>query len=156
MTKVQTALTAYMAGILDGEGCVYINRRKPSGRRVTPGYGVKVCVSTTDRALVAWMQRWAGLRSVHHVPFPGPNRRPKWLCTWNNSYASHLLKTVRPFLVIKTKQADLAIGLCAHLLGSQRRAGGAGRPVVQAEVAYRESVKQAVALLNQRGRRKGD
>ena len=143
---------AYMAGIIDGEGCIYVNRRKPTGRRVTPGYGVKVIVTTTDRCLVDWMIEKAGLRSVFHVKNPPGNRRSKWLCTWNNNHADRLLRQLQKFLVIKTRQADIGIKLCEHLKRSRYRAGGTGKPVLKKEVEFREKIKQEIAALNKRGR----
>jgi hypothetical protein len=145
---------AYMAGIIDGEGCIYVNKRKPTGRRVTPGYGVKVCISITDRGLVDWMAAHAGLQSIHHVANPGPNRKPKWYCAWNNSMAELLLNQVREFLVIKTRQADLGLELLAHMRTTplEKNALNMMAPVSQENISYRESIKIKIGALNKRGR----
>jgi len=149
---MKLAEKAYMAGIIDGEGCVYVNRRKPTGRRVTPGYSVKVTVTTTDKCLVDWMIEKAGLRSVFHSKNLPGNRRQKWSCTWNSHHADKLLRQLRKFLVIKTKQADIGIKLCKHLRGSKNRAGGIGKSVLSKDVEFREKLKQEIAVLNKRGR----
>lgn len=138
----------YLAGIIDGEGCVYVNRRKATGRRRTPGYGVKVCVSITSRALVDWFVAKARLTSVHHVEQPGGNRKPKWLCTWNNSAAEWLLGLVLPHLVIKKRQAELGLELLKHLRETTGRRGVAVSP---GAVEYREGIKAKIAVLNARG-----
>lgn len=146
MKKVEIG---YLAGILDGEGCVYVNRRKPgTGRRKTPGYSVKVCVTTTDKALVDWLRDKAKLTSVYYVENPGPNRKPKWLCTWNNTAATWVLNTTLPYLMIKKPQAILGLELLKHL--AQHFAPGIATN--GNILAYREDVKQQIAKLNKRGR----
>lgn len=138
----------YLAGIIDGEGCVYINKTKVTGRRKTPSYTVKVCVSITAESLVEWFKAHAQLTSIHHVPKPGGNRKPKWLCTWNNTAAEWLLETVYPHLVIKQEQAALGLELIRHL---QKSKGHRGLTISDEDVAYREGIKQRMSLLNQRG-----
>lgn len=90
----------YLTGIIDGEGCIYVNRRKASGRRKTPGYSVKVVVSITDHNLVEWFEKHAQLTSICTFQ-PKGNRKRKWVCTWNNSKAEWLLNSILPYLVIK-------------------------------------------------------
>lgn len=140
---------AYLAGIIDGEGCVYVNRRKIAGRRKTPGYSVKVVVSITSYSLVEWFIKHADLTSIHYVENPGPNRKPKWGCTWNNSKAEWLLNNVLPYLVIKKLQAMLGIELLEHL---RNTFGGKGKQVSEDNVVYRESIKQQISVLNKRGK----
>ena len=140
---------AYMAGILDGEGCVYVNRRKATGRRKTPGYGVKVCVSTTDKSLVDWMESNARLTSIYYNDKVEGNRKPKWQCTWNNSAAEWLLNQTMRYLVIKTPQAELGLELLKHLRTTPAHRGQLTSDDV---VAYRETIKARISKLNQRGR----
>lgn len=148
--KMDDLKIGYLAGIIDGEGCVYVNRRKSGGkdRRKTPGYSVKVVVSTTSESLVVWLKKHARLTSVFHNPKPGENRKPKWVCTWNNSAAEWLLTLVSPCLVIKSKQAELGLELLKHLRESKLPLG---KPVPQEIVSYRERIKIQIAALNFRG-----
>lgn len=147
MTQIEIG---YIAGILDGEGCIYINRRKltNTGRRKTPGYGVKVIVSTTSYELVEWLIAYAQLTSICYNQ-PKGNRKPKWLCTWNSRKAEWLLGLVLPHLVIKAQQAKLGLELCKHL---RTRPMVRGRCIPPEVVAYRESIKQQISKLNFRGR----
>lgn len=149
--QLSPVVAAYLAGIIDGEGCVYVNKRLPTGRRITPGYGVKVVVTITSRVLVEWFRSEAHLTSVHGHQKEG-NRKYQWMCTWNNSAAEWLLSEIRPYMVIKTKQADLGLELLAHLRTSKVR-GGLGKTVDAKEIEYRDSVKREIAFLNRRGRK---
>lgn len=138
----------YLAGIIDGEGCVYVNKRKPHGRRKTFGYGVKVCVSITSYNLVEWFVKNARLTSIHHK-IPEGNRKEQWLCTWNNSTAEWLLTLVLPHLVIKTKQAKLGLRLLKHL---RETPIVRGRCVQKKHLDYREEIKKSISALNKRGK----
>jgi len=138
----------YLAGIIDGEGCVYVNRRKASGRRKTPGYSVKVVVSITSYPLVQWFIDNANLTSICHNQ-PKGNRKEKWVCTWNNSKAEHLLNAVLPYLVIKKQQAILGLELLNHLRTTPIQRG---KPIADEFIQYRESIKQQISKLNFRGR----
>ena len=142
---------AYFAGIIDGEGCVYVNVRKVGGkgRRKTPGFGVKLTISITDECLVNWFKEKCELTSIYYREKPGGNRKPKWQCTWNNSKAEKYLKLVLPHLVIKTQQAILGIELLEHLRNSP--IGGDCKQVSEEDVAYRLSIKQKISKLNKRG-----
>ena len=138
----------YIAGIVDGEGCVYVNRRKATGRRKTIGHSVKVVVTTTSHDLVKWLECHAELTSICYSE-PKGNRKPKWLCTWNNSKAEWLLELILPYLVIKTPQAILGLELLRHLRSTPFHRGVCLAPEV---IAYRESIKQDIAKLNFRGK----
>lgn len=138
----------YLAGIIDGEGCVYVNRRKASGRRKTPGYSVKVVVSITAYSLVEWFITHAELTSICNFQ-PKGNRKEKWVCTWNNSKAEWILNTVLPHLVIKKRQAILGLELLTHLRTTPIERGKA---ISDSVVEYRESIKQQLSELNFRGR----
>lgn len=145
---LKPTVAAYMAGILDGEGCIYVNRRKISGRRQTPGYGVKVAVAITNADIVEWFRNNVYLTSVCGFQ-PKGNRKYKWLCTWNNSAAEALLLALQPYLVIKVEQARLGLSLLKHLRTHKRTLG---KPVEPEVIGWRESVKQQIATLNMRGR----
>ena len=138
-----------MAGIIDGEGCVYVNRRKASGRRKTPGYSVKVCVNITSKEIVNWFRENMELTSVFERHPPG-NRKVAWLCTWNNTVAQTLLKQILPYSIIKKKQIELGIQLLDHLKKSKR--GGPGNITSDDDIAFREKIKTEISLLNKRGK----
>lgn len=139
----------YLAGILDGEGCVYVNRRKVMGNRKTPGYSLKVVVSITSERLVDWLKDRAKLTSIFRAEAnEKTNRKAKWLCTWNNTAAEWILKLTLPYLIIKKDQANLGLELIKHLSTTK---GHRGVCVPQEAVEYRELIKKKISILNRRG-----
>lgn len=103
----------YIAGLFDGEGCVRINRRVRYGK---PGETRKSCemyilyvqVSNLDPAvLYPLKERFGG--SIHVTKHKNPTQRDvlKWMAsTWQ---ALEFLKAIRPWLVVKADQVDIAI-----------------------------------------------
>ncbi len=91
---------AYAAGFFDGEGCIQIQPNYTKGRHEI--MSVRIVIAQNDPAPLHWI---AG-------KFGGRVTRPaSWVCwRWDASaaVAMKFLHLVRPFLIVKAKQADLA------------------------------------------------
>jgi len=85
----------YLAGIIDGEGCITSVNRKPHGREKTNRVRVVLAVSMTDRKPLDLRTR--------------PNSKPmfRW-SLWGKS-AIRCIQVLRPYLLVKSLQADLAM-----------------------------------------------
>lgn len=139
---------AYAAGLFDGEGSVMI-RLRPGGR-FKPGRERKryhlltVSLSSTDEVIIAWLnQRWPGVVNQH--VYRNERHKPAWRWILDASKAEAFLHDVRPYLILKGPQADLAFQLRATLVGR----GKLMDPAVQIE---RERIAEAMHALNKRGR----
>ena len=106
----------YAAGLIDGEGCIMINKTgRYKGRRY---WGLQLAVSNKDVRALRWLQD----------RFGGRINRPRkcgvfvwWACA---NDAEPCLMAVRPFLIIKRDQADLGI---AFQIQRRARQGSATR-----------------------------
>lgn len=136
---------AYMAGIIDGEGCI----RARLGRGVTPY--VTLVVANTNRVLIDWLLQtfsghvWEGKRPGH------------WKRTWYWEMSSgpffELIPRVRPYLKLKGGQADLAVQLI-RTVGPDvfvGRPGIKGRMVRPEVVEARKALVAKFRELNKRG-----
>jgi len=117
---------AYVAGIVDGEGTIGIVRevRKEnvSGYRFKPYF----TVSNTDMKLLWWLQNTTGVGYI--VPDGAAqrsrhDRRPlsRWRLT--KRQLMWLLPQIKPYLVIKKEQAELAIKFGNLVVAGRRTAG---------------------------------
>jgi hypothetical protein len=99
---------AYIAGIVDGEGCISIHRR--SDRCYKQGYSfyATLRVSNTNKPLLDWLKRVTGLGAVVENKVVG-NRRPQWEWKVHSQQAGLLLKELYSFLRVKKKQARLVL-----------------------------------------------
>lgn len=104
--SLSPAELAYIAGLIDGEGCLLIYRKKDS--RGTKHYRCILRVSNTSRRVIEWLRdrfggnarTWTkpggGGLPVYHWPIEGPRM-------------AQLLVAARPYFVIKPELADLLV-----------------------------------------------
>lgn len=101
---------AYLAGIIDGEGCICIHGQKCWNRKRTKRYTyytLFLTVGNTSYRLLKWL----------HDNFGGSlapakkkeNRRQVWHWNTASKHAEDILTRVLPYLVIKKDQAELAL-----------------------------------------------
>lgn len=109
---------AYLAGIIDADGCIRLNRRF-NNRSHQPVYAAYVQIYTTSTALLEWLE----------TRFPGVSRRqrddrqkehPEWRVgyTWTLSGNRRVMifcREIAPYLIIKREQAELIANGYVHL-----------------------------------------
>lgn len=131
---------AYAAGFIDGEGYIGIAARiagKAGRRHHVVVFGVANCHRET---LVRLQAVWGGTITAGKAP-----ANKKWNVAfhlrWTGHAASHMLAAIRPFLVTKAGQCDLALQLAS------RKSLGA---VTETEWDERERLRLAIQSLNRR------
>ena len=102
---------AYLAGIVDGEGSIGLGVRQR--KYVTP----TLQISNTNRILIDWLLTIGG--TAYATKEARPNRKRCWLWRMAGSEARELIRTIRPFLKLKTAQADIVLAILP-LKGGQR------------------------------------
>ena len=106
---------AYVAGIIDGEGCVEFKwadriRRDLKGH---PTYRTLICrleVPQVDKRLIDWLMEITqeGTRDIKRYPNnPNWHDQHRWRVGYHGVY--RVLKQVYPYLIIKKQKAKLVI-----------------------------------------------
>ena len=97
---------AYIAGLFDGEGCVFLTKRY-----VRRAIALRINVTNTDETIIRWLFEKTAIGIVGSDPRKRHGRwKPVWWWTIGRSdHATKFLSAIRPFLKIKHKQADLAL-----------------------------------------------
>ena len=137
---------AYVAGLIDGEGCVHLD----TPRRT---YRARVSVGMTEPALPLLQQlrtEWGG--TLYQL-------RPataRWAAAWTwhltGGPAAALLTAIRPYLRIKGAQADAAMEVERIRSSLDRRANGQFAWTEEARQAC-EAVKMRMHAMNAKGPR---
>ena len=99
---------AYLAGIIDGEGCITIKvQKKPRQNRLT--YEVQIMVANTNLKLMDWLkERFDG----NYYTINKKSQRHKTGYLWHfHKNIKEVLEGVLPYLVFKTEQAEIALKL---------------------------------------------
>ncbi len=88
---------AYAAGFFDGEGCIMISRRKNT-------FWIRFEIAQADPAPLHWLAaRWCGKVRRYHS-----RARPIWYWGLSSISAMRFLHAIRPFLIVKAGQVDIA------------------------------------------------
>lgn len=145
---MDTETLAYLAGILDGEGCLSLGVRKKI--YVTP----TVQVTNTDKRLIDWLDSCIP-GHIYSTKEIRPNRKKAWLWSIAGAKARELIRSVRPFLKLKGEQADIILQLATIDRRLIPRSTRTGR-LMRLPPEYHQKVAHAVILiraLNRRGPR---
>lgn len=130
---------AYLAGIIDGEGC--ISACQSTGR----GFTLYVDVTNTDRRLIDWVAaRWPGSTYTTDRSRRGQKDVHRWMAQ-NAIRVALVLEAALPYLVIKREQAEIALTLA----GMRRNPGRAG--YTAGERARMRELYDRLRDLNRRG-----
>lgn len=95
---------AYIAGLFDGEGSIFIVRQKPGGSNTYPSYSLRATISNNDLKVLQWTKdKLNGLVSY----LGSGSYRCNMLCLQGHR-ALEFLKVIEPYIKIKCRQIDLA------------------------------------------------
>ncbi len=133
---------AYLAGIIDGEGCFGMYYSKRLDRHF-----MTVDIYNSSVELLDWLnENFPG--SHREIKAPSKkihtNWKPQHIWRSNNNQTLQFLKDVLPFLIVKKKQCELAIKFRETFLKREC-------PVTQSTKDLRLSIYEEMKLLNFRG-----
>ena len=110
---------AYLAGIIDADGCIRVSRQKPYGDRSTPSYHARVHVRMVEREAIDLLDETFG----GHVWTQKPSAargRPVHVWDISDAAAERALTQLLPHLRVKRRQAQNALDL-RHLQSESRQ-----------------------------------
>ena len=102
---------AYLAGIIDGEGSIYIGNFSCNATTGAKYYQTNIEITNTDKNLVDWLLNTFGglLLTYTAKQTPKNSRRTvyRWVATGER--VTHLCEIMMPYLVAKRRQAILLL-----------------------------------------------
>jgi hypothetical protein len=145
--KLTETELAYMAGVVDSDGCITVLKMKPQGCMSAPRYVLTITIVNTSHDLMEWLiERFGGFAKarkraqVHH--------KLTYAWSYANSKAADVLRVIRPYLVIKGRQADVGIELIENWETGRK---GRGTKTSAKEVSRREMLTMKIRELNRFG-----
>ena len=138
LTDVQRA---QLAGMWDCDGHIGVTRRWRSGR---PYFRPVVQIGQAKRVLPDWIVAVVGCGKVYAYKadaIANPRRGHMYQLRFPDSTAATFLREIRPFLILKLRQADLVIEMCERMTWN-------GRSLSAEETARREGIAAELAALN--------
>jgi hypothetical protein len=147
-----------MAGFVDGEGYLTIMKQVRQDRP-SPTYRPYIAISNTKReSLELFLNEYGGriyLRPEKRTDRQGVKWSDAfdWYCPISSS--QRLLGDIIPYLKLKHRQAELILEFISNrneFARGRRKQRGGSSPLTPESISYRESMRRAVRLLNEKGR----
>lgn len=131
------AQAAYLAGIIDGEGTLFIgNYGNKDKIRGTGFFQTIIAVTTTDKCLTDWLyDNFGGWKSEYTSKQRAQNCKSpvhSWKCTGDR--LTHLCEIMFPYLVIKKEQASILLEMRKTYHGSEYSIGKQGVQHIPTEI----------------------
>lgn len=130
------AQLAYLAGILDGEGCFIIGCYAFSKKTGVPHFHTTIQVTSTDKVLIEWLvDNFGGKLSTYTAKQMANNcKRIPFRWTIYSDRVKHLCECTLPYLVIKKDQAQIMIDMRNTFERTRMRKGDQGTQPLEKEV----------------------
>lgn len=141
---------AYLAGVLDSDGCINIDRWKDSRKKKRMQYIVRIQVSVTAKETTDWLEKHFD-GSTRIVKREAPCRD---IYYWRTSgmKAIELLMRVKDYLVLKRPRAELAIKFKDYLLTRKESRESSSEELRNKVKREKELIYNQMAVLNKRGK----
>ena len=124
---IEETMKAYIAGLFDGEGTVYIYKTEPLSARnmINPTYTLACNLSNTNHSALALLKELFGgtisLRSLSEISI-----KSSWQWSIASKKALAFLEVVYPYLRIKKQEAEEAILFQKYMTRTRRFCRGRG------------------------------
>lgn len=111
---------AYFAGIIDGDGSIYIAsyyKRKKTGHK---SYHANIEITNSNKDLINWVIKTFGGKS--YISKLRNNLRNteiivhKWIC--NGPAVNYICESINPYLIVRLKQAEIMLKMRQTYRGS--------------------------------------
>ncbi len=146
----------YVAGLVDGEGCIsiYVEKRAPRSGQKRPAVVVHFTVEMTHAGIIQALHEQFGGSIYHRKTSRNPNAKERYCWNISQRSAVPLLKRLLPHLRVKKQQAELALKLmCLTQIYRNTLMGRPyGRGLSDLEYNERLSIVAECSILNKKGR----
>lgn len=144
---------AYLAGIIDGEGCIRVVEEKAKYSRgsVNPRFRMLLQITNTNLGLLEWLKiNWGGYIVIKekYQAKDGITRKKCFHARWYDKKAGNILRQCMPYFIAKKKEALVCLELDDMKKGSVHKKGTMGSiPFSQKEIERRRNLAIRLSAL---------
>ena len=146
---------AYLAGIIDGEGSIYIGCYSRNPKTGAPHYQTKIEVSNTSEILINWLINTFGGNKTYYSPKQTPKNSRRAVHRWSiwSDHVAHMCEIMLPYLVIKKREAEIMIEMRSTYNRDHHPKGIQGMQALGKDVLdHREALYYEIKSLHIRNR----
>lgn len=125
---------AYIAGFFDGEGCIHLNRVKRQNLYL------RVVVVQTNEWIIQWLKYSFG-GQVYKMLREKDHHKQRWQWHLYGNQSLEFLKAIRPYLILKRTEAELAIKFQQNRKGTGHKITETQKVIEEAERILMVSLK---------------
>lgn len=157
--EIENTILAYLAGFIDGEGCIGLIKTRGYGKRAentTPYYLVNISATNCIKApLELLMECFGGGVYMHHRP--SAKDKDCWRWTIRAKKAVMAIKDLYPYLRVKKPQAEQCLKFAATINNNSlcrtiKKGRLAGTRVKSSVMQKRELIAEQLSILNKQGK----
>lgn len=138
----------YLAGLMDGEGCVGIRRVQTKATYGRPCYCLVIQLAMTYQPVIEILcEEFGGVIYIDHW-YVHLKHKPSYKWTVYGRKAAAILAKMLPTLIVKREQAELALRFQANM---HEKFNGYPVKLTDAEMAFRQECYEQMRRLNKRG-----
>ncbi len=102
---------AYLAGIIDGEGCFFIGLFKTKATKFLLNYQTYIKISNNEKSLIDWVHEKAGATNIQQERLTRKSsvNRSCYSSQITGATLDALLPKIYPYLIIKRRQCEIMI-----------------------------------------------
>jgi hypothetical protein len=100
---------AWLAGIMDGEGSIFIMKQQRTDRERQYNYILRISVQSTDGIMAQECLKISGEGACFDAPTTKENQSNTYKWQVSGKRAKHVLQSLVPFMRVKKEQAQVAI-----------------------------------------------
>jgi hypothetical protein len=126
MNDISDVEAAYLAGLIDGEGCIYISKYySKNGGRIR--HSLSLIISNSSLELLENIQTVCGAGSIHQFRKSNKKWRSCYSLCFTGMTASGILLRIVPYMILKKPQALIAINYATTMLEGRKRISDASK-----------------------------
>lgn len=145
---------AYLAGIIDGEGSIYIGNFSSNPKTGAKYYQTNIEVTNSAKPMIDFLLKTFGGRVYQYTANQTPknSRKTYWRWIATGECVTHLSELILPYLTAKTRQCEIMIKMRATYTGNGKGLSYKGKRGVQPHaeelLSYRQSLMNEMQSLH--------
>ena len=145
---------AYLAGIIDGEGSIYIGNFSCNPKTGAKYYQTNIEVTNSEKSLLDWLLHTFGgiVNQYTEKQTPKNSRKTYWRWIATGDRVTHISELILPYLTCKRRQCEIMIKMRATYTGNGKGLSHKGKSGVQPHsqelLDYRESLMNEMRSLH--------
>ena len=139
---------SYLAGLFDGEGCIFIARRMPRRTMIVPYYMLTASINMCHRPLIeALAQEFDCNVCTHRKDLKNTKHSAAYEILFASNRAKTFIELIYDEMIVKKEQARLALIFQENLNAYRGKFLYMSRPEQEVLTAWRERVRLQVKAL---------